>query len=96
MKLLRARLYENERMEAQRERREQRTLQIGGGERSEKIRTYNYPQDRVTDHRLGISIHGVLELLEGQTLLNELIEKLRLQEKAQALGTLSDSTVRTE
>lgn len=76
-------------MEAQRERRQQRTIQIGGGERSEKIRTYNYPQDRVTDHRLGISIHGVLELMEGQTLLNELIQKLRLQEKAHALGTLT-------
>lgn len=77
-------------MEAQRERREQRTLQIGGGERSEKIRTYNYPQDRVTDHRLGISIHGVMELLAGQTLLNELIQKLRLQEKAHALGTIAE------
>ena len=76
-------------MEAHRERRQQRTIQIGGGERSEKIRTYNYPQDRVTDHRLGISIHGVLELMEGQTLLNELIQKLRLQEKAHALGTLT-------
>lgn len=76
-------------MEAQRERRQQRTIQIGGGERSEKIRTYNYPQDRVTDHRLGISIYGVLELMEGQTLLNELIQKLRLQEKAHALGTLT-------
>ena len=76
-------------MEAQRERRQQRTIQIGGGERSEKIRTYNYPQDRVTDHRLAISIHGVLELMEGQTLLNELIQKLRLQEKAHALGTLT-------
>ena len=76
-------------MEAQRERRQQRTIQIGGGERSEKIRTYNYPQDRVTDHRLGISIYGVLELMEGQTPLNELIQKLRLQEKAHALGTLT-------
>lgn len=87
MKLLRARLYENERMEAHRERRVQRTLQIGGGE---KIRTYNYLQDRVTDHRLGISIYGVLELMAGRTLLNELIQKLRLQEKAHAIGTLTE------
>ena len=86
MKLLRARLYENERMEAQRERRVQRTLQMDG----EKIRTYNYLQDRVTDHRLGISIHGVLELMAGRTLLNELIQKLRLQEKAHALRTLTE------
>lgn len=92
MKLLQARLYENERMEAQRERCEQRTLQIGSGERSEKIRTYNYPQDRVTDHRLGISIYGVLELMAGQTLLNELIEKLRLQEKAHALSGLTNKS----
>ena len=87
MKLLRAKLYENERMEAQRERRVQRTLQISGGE---KVRTYNYPQDRVTDHRLGISIYGVLELMAGRTLLNELIQKLRLQEKAHAIGTLTE------
>ena len=90
MKLLRARLYENQRVEAQRARREQRTLQIAGGERSEKIRTYNYPQDRVTDHRLGISIYGVMELMVGQTLLDELIQKLRLQEKTHALGTLTE------
>lgn len=79
-------------MEAQRERREQRILQIAGGGRSEKIRTYNYPQDRVTDHRLGISIYGMMELMAGQTLLDELIQKLRLQEKAQALNTLAENT----
>ena len=79
-------------MEAQRERREQRTLQIAGGERSEKIRTYNYPQDRVTDHRLGTSIHGVAELMAGETLFDELIQKLRLREKTHAIGTLTEKS----
>ena len=93
MKLLRARLFEKERVEAQRERSEQTVLQIAGGDRSEKIRTYNYPQDRVTDHRLGTSVHGVVQLMAGQTLFDELVQKLRLREKAQAIDSLSNLTL---
>ena len=92
MKLLRARLYERQRSEAQRERSQQRTVQIAGGERSEKIRTYNYPQDRITDHRLGSSLHGVAELMEGEGLFDELIKSLRLKEKMDAIASLTSES----
>ena len=91
MKILRARLYEKQRVEAQRERSEQRTLQIAGGERSEKIRTYNYHQDRVTDHRLSTSYHGVIEMMTGEGLFDELVQSLCLRDKTNAIATLSSS-----
>ena len=73
----------------ERERSENRALQIGTGERSEKIRTYNYPQDRVTDHRLGSSLYGVVELLAGEHVLDELVQRLCLKEKADAIASLT-------
>lgn len=91
MKILRARLYEKQRVEAQRERSKQRALQIAGGERSEKIRTYNYPQDRITDHRLGTSFHGVTEMMIGEDLFNELVQSLCLREKTNAIAALSSN-----
>src|SRR5439155_330175 len=65
MKILRARLYEAERERAQQEASQQRLSQIGSGERSEKIRTYNYPQNRVTDHRIGLTVHNLDAVLAG-------------------------------
>ena len=93
MKLLRARLYERQRSKAVRERSEQRTLQIAGGERSEKIRTYNYSQDRVTDHRLASSLHGVVELMSGEALFDELVQRLRLREKTEAITSLTANSI---
>ena len=89
LKLLRAKLYEKQRYEMERERSENRALQIGTGERSEKIRTYNYPQDRVTDHKLGSSIYGVVEFLAGEHALDDLIQRLCLKEKADAIASLT-------
>ena len=65
LRVLRARLLEREREEAARERAEARRSQIGHGDRSEKIRTYNFPQNRVTDHRIGVSVHDIDGVLAG-------------------------------
>jgi peptide chain release factor 1 len=72
--VLRARLFEAERARLAEERGEARRAQVGTGERSEKIRTYNYPDDRVTDHRVGVTVHNLPGLLEGD--LDRLIEPL--------------------
>lgn len=65
MKVLRARLYEIEMERQEKERSQQRKSQVGTGDRSERIRTYNYPQNRVTDHRTGFSLHKLEQVLEG-------------------------------
>jgi peptide chain release factor 1 len=80
MAILRARLLEIEQARLAEERGEQRRSQIGSGERSEKIRTYNFPDDRVTDHRVGLTVHNLPGLLEGD--LDRIIEPLA--EAAQA------------
>jgi peptide chain release factor 1 len=72
--VLRARLLERERERASAEEREARLVQIGSGERSEKVRTYNFPQSRVTDHRIGYTTHDLTGVLAGE--LNELTEAL--------------------
>ena len=74
MKILRARLYERQLEEQQKEVAGARRVQIGTGDRSEKIRTYNFPQNRVTDHRIKFSIHGLESVLDGE--ISELIQKL--------------------
>jgi peptide chain release factor 1 len=65
LRILRTRLYEIEQEKKNRELSQQRKSQVGTGERSEKIRTYNYPQNRVTDHRIGVNIHNLTEFLNG-------------------------------
>ena len=82
LKILRSRLYDLERSRLQEERAEKRRGQIGTGGRSERIRTYNFPQNRVTDHRLTLTLHKLDRILEGE--LEELIEAatLALQEQA--------------
>jgi peptide chain release factor 1 len=76
MAVLRARLYERERLRAQEESSQIRRSQIGSGERAEKIRTYNFPQNRVTDHRIGATLHNLPEVMEGA--IEPLIDQLSL------------------
>lgn len=75
MKILRARLYELERQKLHSERSENRRLQIGSGERSERIRTYNYPQGRVSDHRINLTLYKLSQIMEG-TGLDEMIKAI--------------------
>jgi len=84
MKILRARLYEAERERAQREASEARLAQIGTGERSEKIRTYNYPQNRVTDHRIGFTVHRLDTVLAGD--LREFTDALQAEDRRRKLA----------
>jgi peptide chain release factor 1 len=84
MKILRARLYEAERERAQREASEARLAQIGTGERSEKIRTYNYPQNRVTGHRIGLTVHHLDTVLAGD--LREFTDALQAEDRRRKLA----------
>ena len=82
--ILRARLLEMERQRLAEERGEQRRSQVGSGERSEKIRTYNFPDDRVTDHRIGLTVHNLPGLLAGD--LDRLIEPLVEHDQAERMA----------
>jgi peptide chain release factor 1 len=84
MKILRARLYEAERERAAQEAAAARSAQIGTGERSEKIRTYNYPQDRVTDHRIGLTVHDLNRVLGGD--LGDFSDALAAEERRRKLA----------
>ena len=86
LRILKARLLDAARRQKQRAEAEKRRLQVGTGERSEKIRTYNFPQGRVTDHRIGLTLHKLTDVLEGD--LGELVEALQEDERAQALKEL--------
>ncbi len=88
MKILRARLYELERSRIEQERSKDRKSKIGSGDRSERIRTYNFPQGRVTDHRINLTLHKLEEFLEGEV-FDEMIESLTLQAQEESLGNLS-------
>ena len=87
MKILRARLYELERSRIDQERSEDRKTKIGTGDRSERIRTYNFPQGRVTDHRINLTLHKLDEFLEGEA-FDEMIESLTLQAQEDSLSNL--------
>ena len=88
MKILRARLYELERSRIDQERSEDRKSKIGSGDRSERIRTYNFPQGRVTDHRINLTLHKLEEFLEGEV-FDEMIESLTLQAQEESLSNLN-------
>jgi len=88
MKILRARLYELERSRIDNERSQDRKSKIGTGDRSERIRTYNFPQGRVTDHRINLTLHKLEEFLEGEV-FDEMIESLTLQAQEESLNNLS-------
>jgi len=87
MKILRARLYELERSRIDQERSQDRKSKIGTGDRSERIRTYNFPQGRVTDHRINLTLHKLEEFLEGEA-LDEIVESLTLQAQEESLSNL--------
>tara|TARA_Y100000591_G_C21853202_1_gene713073 strand:+ start:5883 stop:6959 length:1077 start_codon:yes stop_codon:yes gene_type:complete len=85
LKVLRARLYEKEKNEMDQERATNRKLQIGSGDRSERIRTYNYPQGRVTDHRINLTLHKLTAVMESEG-LQEIIDALIAEDKAQIMA----------
>jgi peptide chain release factor 1 len=87
--VLRARLYEQERRKQEAEVAETRRAQVGSGERSEKIRTYNFPQNRVTDHRAGVTIHRLPDVLDGD--LDSFIDELTAQEQAKRLEAMGET-----
>jgi peptide chain release factor 1 len=85
MSILRARLYEIEEEKRRSEQEEARRSQVGTGERSEKIRTYNYPQNRVTDHRIGVSSYNLPGVMEGE--IDEFIDELATRDEAERLAS---------
>ena len=87
MQVLRARLYEKMRDEAQGAEAEARKAMVGSGDRSERIRTYNFPQGRVTDHRINLTLHRLPEILEGPG-LGELVEALIAEDQAKRLAAM--------
>ncbi len=89
MQVLRSRLYEAERQKAADTRAAQRKGQIGSGDRSQRIRTYNFPQGRVTDHRIGLTLHKLDEVLNG-TALDELIDALITHHQASELAAMEE------
>ena len=89
MQVLRARLYEKMRDEAEGAEAEARKAMVGSGDRSERIRTYNFPQGRVTDHRIGLTLHKLDEILAGPG-LGELVDALTAEDEAKRLAALAE------
>ncbi|OLD63553.1 MAG: peptide chain release factor 1, partial [Ignavibacteria bacterium 13_1_40CM_2_61_4] len=83
MKMLRAKLYEMKTLEQTASITAQRRLMVKSGDRSDKIRTYNFPQNRLTDHRIGLTLYNLTEILDGK--LDDLIEQLKLADRAEKL-----------
>lgn len=90
MALLSARILQVQREKQQQEMSSERSLQVGSGDRSERIRTYNFPQGRMTDHRIGLTLYRLAELMEGD--LDELLEALIRENTAKQLAGLSDES----
>ena len=87
LKVLRARLYDMERAKADAARAAQRKSQVGSGDRSEKIRTYNFPQGRVTDHRINLTLYKIDKVVAGAA-LDEFIDALIAEDRAARLTEL--------
>jgi len=88
LKILRSRVLEEEQRKVQAEQRDQRLAQVGTGDRSERIRTYNFPQNRVSDHRIGLTLYALEKLMEGE--MNELIQAVSTHFEAEALKAAED------
>ncbi|MAN63134.1 MAG: peptide chain release factor 1 [Parvibaculum sp.] len=91
LKILRARLYDAERERAAKERADDRKGQVGSGDRSERIRTYNFPQGRVTDHRINLTLHKLDKIIEGDGVA-ELIDALIAEDQAARLAALGEES----
>jgi peptide chain release factor 1 len=91
MRILRSRLLQAEQERQAKERADARSGQIGTGDRSEKIRTYNFPQSRVTDHRIGLTVHNLSDLFGGD--LDDVIGALRQAEREARLAAIQDEDV---
>jgi peptide chain release factor 1 len=91
MQILRARIYEAERAKLDRERAAERKGQVGSGDRSDRIRTYNFPQSRVTDHRINLTLHKLDQIIAGDA-LDELISALVTEDQAARLAALGNDT----
>jgi len=87
LKILRARLYDHERVQLDAERSDARRTQVGSGDRSERIRTYNFPQNRITDHRINLTLYKLDLILQGQG-LDELIDALISEDQAERLAAM--------
>ncbi|CAK9152842.1 unnamed protein product [Ilex paraguariensis] len=90
LKVLCARLYEIERSRIQANRSRLRSEQIGSGDRSERIRTYNFPQGRVTDHRVGVTYHSIEDVMQGEN-LDLFIDALLLQQEMDAIASFGST-----
>jgi peptide chain release factor 1 len=88
MSILRAKLYEIEEEKRQSEYDSDRRSQVGSGDRSEKIRTYNYPQNRVTDHRINVSSYNLPSVMEGD--IDIFVDELRMRNEADRLSTIGE------
>ena len=88
MSILRARLYEVEEEKRQSEHAEDRKSQVGSGDRSEKIRTYNFPQNRVTDHRINVSSYNLPSVMDGG--IDVFVDELRMQNETDRLATIGE------
>ncbi|MDX5393314.1 MAG: peptide chain release factor 1, partial [Caulobacteraceae bacterium] len=89
MQVLRSRLYDIERQKMDSERSANRKSQVGSGDRSERIRTYNFPQGRVTDHRINLTLYNLPKVLEGEA-LDDVIDPLIAEDQAARLAALED------
>ena len=90
MKVLRARLFDAERARIDAERSADRASQVGSGDRSERIRTYNFPQGRVTDHRIGLTVHKLPAVLAGEA-LDEVVDALVLADQTERLAAMEEA-----
>ncbi len=88
MKILRSRLLDNEIQQKNKERSEQRKIQVGSGDRSERIRTYNFPQGRVSDHRINLTLYNLNEILDGK--IEDLIDPLIAEEESKKLAGMKN------
>jgi peptide chain release factor 1 len=89
MQQLKIRLYELQKNAADAERAEARSAQVGSGDRSEKIRTYNYPENRVTDHRIGLTLYSLDKIIAGDK-VDEVIDALMSEDQARRLAAMED------
>jgi peptide chain release factor 1 len=89
LSILRSRLYERKLRKEQEKRAKARRMQVGSGDRSEKIRTYNFPQNRITDHRINLTIHQLSDVLDGN--LDPFIKELQARDQEEQLEALGEA-----